>query len=74
LDIGTLALLQVEENHKRKGYGSLITAALSKEFAQLGYDVIATVINKNAKSISLFEKLKFKNCGKTYWLDTTGFK
>ncbi|XP_044269901.1 uncharacterized protein LOC123014716 [Tribolium madens] len=58
-----LAKLQTEEAHKRKGYASLVTKALSKEISNEGHWPLGTILLENKKSISMFEKLGFSSIG-----------
>ncbi|XP_008190613.1 uncharacterized protein LOC663674 isoform X2 [Tribolium castaneum] len=60
---GHLAMLQTEEAHKRKGYASLVTKALSKEIAEEGHWPLGTILLENKNSISMFEKLGFSSIG-----------
>lgn len=70
LETGDLALLQVEEKHFRKGFGTLATVELCRVFACLGYDCAATILPHNLKSQSLFGKLGFNRIYDTYWIWT----
>ncbi|XP_044270434.1 uncharacterized protein LOC123015062 [Tribolium madens] len=60
---GHLAILQTQEAHKRKGYASLVTKALSKEIANEGHWPLGTILLKNRISINMFEKLGFNSIG-----------
>lgn len=67
-DNGLLALLQVDTKHKRKGYGSLIAKAFSKQIAEeYGLDIGATVVHENSASRTMFEKIGFKIVGPHTW-------
>ncbi|XP_017771660.1 PREDICTED: uncharacterized protein LOC108559041 [Nicrophorus vespilloides] len=57
--LGTLVVLQTLHDYKRKGYGSLVTAALSREIAEEGHNVIGTVLVNNSASQAMFKKLGF---------------
>lgn len=59
-EYGTIGSLHVIDSEHRKGYGSLLTKALSIELAERGYDSISNVIFGNEKSKNLFVKLGFK--------------
>lgn len=59
-EYGTIGSLHVTDSEQRKGYGSLLTKALSIQLAKRGYDSIANVIFGNEKSKNLFVKLGFK--------------
>jgi L-amino acid N-acyltransferase YncA len=68
-DFGSLLLLQVVENHLRKGYGVLVTKAIAKKIAEVnGHSTVASVVTSNFKSINLFEKLQFKRSDTNYWV------
>lgn len=58
--LGALAILQTVEEHKRKGYGSLITKVLSQEIAKEGHEPIAMVLIENVTSQKLFKNLGFQ--------------
>jgi GNAT superfamily N-acetyltransferase len=66
--MGSLGLLQVEEQYLRNGYGALLVTELSRVFAERGYDTTAHVVTENFKSLELFKKLGFQKCDSTYWL------
>lgn len=66
---GSLALLQVDENHLRKGYGEIVAKAITKKVAlESGIDVTANIVFANYKSANLFTKLGFKDIDKNYWI------
>lgn len=69
LSFGSLAAMQVDENHLRKGYGTIVTKAISKKIASdYNSDITANVIGANFKSLNLFNKLGFKDIDKNYWI------
>lgn len=70
LETGDLSILQVEEKYFRKGYGTLVTVALAKKFADLGYDSSATILPGNSASQQLFENLGFRRIYDTHWIWT----
>lgn len=49
-----MGVLQVGEEYRRRGLGALVTKAISRKVAEMGYDVCAV---GNAPSEALFEKL-----------------
>ncbi|XP_049822416.1 uncharacterized protein LOC109603674 isoform X2 [Aethina tumida] len=61
--MGILGLLYTEENHRKKGYGSIITKFLSKEMAGNGVRPIGNVVVGNRASEIMFERMGFKNIG-----------
>ncbi|XP_075154019.1 uncharacterized protein LOC142227387 [Haematobia irritans] len=65
--LGSLGLLQVEESHKRKGYGKLVTKLMSKYLAENGVEVMAAVVFENVASRSMFKQLGFKIIDNVYW-------
>ncbi|KAH8329273.1 hypothetical protein KR074_006737 [Drosophila pseudoananassae] len=67
---GLLAVLQVKESHKRRGFGALIVKEFSRRVALQGQDVIAEVDKENTASASLFKKLGFKVIDQCHWLVT----
>lgn len=69
---GSLGVLQVDENHLRKGYGNLIAKALSKSIAvEDDCDVTAQIVKENVKSLNMFSKLGFKPDGPHSWYVVT---
>jgi ribosomal protein S18 acetylase RimI-like enzyme len=66
--MGSLGLLQVEEQYLRNGYGALLVTELSRIFAERDYDVTAHIDSDNFKSLGLFKKLGFQKFDFTYWL------
>lgn len=63
---GCFGMLQVKENHMRKGLGRLVTIALTKKLAKLGLDSTATTIHNNTISRKLFKSVGFKELGEVY--------
>lgn len=60
-DSGSLGTLQVDEKHLRKGFGEIVTAAITKKIAtECDTDVTANIFVKNYKSLNLFKKLGFQ--------------
>lgn len=69
MDIGSLATLQVDEKHFRKGYGEIVTKAISKKIAsECDSDITTNVVLSNIKSLSLFEKLGFDEIDKNHFV------
>lgn len=69
LDFGSLGALQVDENHYRKGFGSIVTKAICRKIAmECDADVTSNIIHKNFKSLNLFQKLGFKDIDKNHWI------
>lgn len=67
-DNGSLAILQVDDKHLRKGFGSLVVKEISKRIAiKCECDVISLVLHENLKSINLFKKLGFEELGGHTW-------
>jgi ribosomal protein S18 acetylase RimI-like enzyme len=66
--MGSLGLLQVEEQYLRNGYGALLVTELSRIFAERGYDITAHINPENVQSLELFKKLGFQKGDFTYWL------
>ncbi|KAL9707060.1 hypothetical protein quinque_010578 [Culex quinquefasciatus] len=58
---GAIGPLEVHPDHYRKGYGTIITKAIAKEVAKLGFNCYGTVWKTNAASIGMFTKLGFKS-------------
>lgn len=71
-DNSSLAVIQVEAEHFRKGYGSLVAKAISKQIAsEDGCDVISLVVPENLKSTNMFSKLGFREAGNHTWFVMT---
>lgn len=67
-DNGSLAVLQVDNGHLRKGYGSLIAKIMCKKIAnEFNIDVTALIQHENVKSLGMFTKLGFKEVGPHTW-------
>lgn len=67
--MGTLGILQTVEEHKRKGYASLILKVMSKEIGEDGHDPLGTVLVKNRASQVMFMKLGFKELDKVTFVE-----
>lgn len=61
---GVVLHLQTVENHYGHGYGSLVTRAISKQVAELGHDIYASISEENKPSRALFAKLGFEQVGR----------
>lgn len=71
-DFGSLAALQVEEAHMRKGFGSLVTKAITKKIAEeFDVDVTYNYVNGNLRSQLLAEKIGFKKIDDNQWIGVT---
>lgn len=69
LDFGSLATLQVDEKHFRKGFGEMVTKVITKKIAdENDVDVTSNIVFENFKSLSLFEKLGFEETDINYWI------
>lgn len=68
LQAGPLGALQVDENYKRKGLGSLVTKKMCLIMAEMNQDTFALVNVTNAASRKMLEKVGFKAIDKCYWL------
>ncbi|KAH8271810.1 hypothetical protein KR044_006500 [Drosophila immigrans] len=64
---GLLAALQVDNAYKRRGFGTVVIAALSRDIGALGDDVTAEVHAENIPSSSIFNKLGFQVIDQCYW-------
>lgn len=68
-DYHCLLALQVTEDHKRKGYGSLAVQSITKKISQKhDVDVITNIIHSNVKSLSLFDKIGYKKIDTNSWI------
>uniref|UniRef100_A0A182QI03 N-acetyltransferase domain-containing protein n=1 Tax=Anopheles farauti TaxID=69004 RepID=A0A182QI03_9DIPT len=70
LQAGALGALQVDEDYKRRGFGTVVTIALAKQIAALGHDCYGLVNAANTPSKQMFERVGFKHDGEAYWLRT----
>lgn len=61
--LGQLSVLQTLEEHKKKGYASLITKYMCKKLAEKGFHSFGSVNLGNRPSELLFEKLGFRKLG-----------
>jgi len=65
--LGQLSALQTLEEHKRKGYGKLITLFMCRKLAEKGLHSFATVNVGNKPSELLFDSLGFKKLGSSQY-------
>lgn len=69
LEVAALGALQVDANYLRRGFGSLITKALSKKIAiERDYDITAHIVFNNTNSLNMFQKLGFKEIDSNFWI------
>ncbi|XP_066157265.1 uncharacterized protein [Euwallacea fornicatus] len=57
---GQMAALQTLDEHKRKGYGSLVVKHMAKYLAEEGFDCCGTVNPENKASEAVLKKLGFE--------------
>lgn len=67
---GFICALQTDKDHYGRGYGSLVTKAISKQISQMGHNVFSGIFEQNTASKCLFEKLGYKLIGKVHWVCT----
>ncbi|XP_061397712.1 uncharacterized protein LOC133333410 [Musca vetustissima] len=67
---GFLGALQVKNEYKRLGLGSVVTRAIARSLGEQGEDVMALVNEDNKPSRGMFEKLGFTVTDRCYWLRT----
>lgn len=70
LQAGPLGALQVDENYKRRGLGTLVAKAMAVKLADMDQDTFALVNTTNQPSRTMFEKIGFKLADYCYWLRT----
>ena len=69
LEVAALGALQVDANYLRKGFGSIVAKGLSKKIAiERDHDITAHIILANANSLSMFQKIGFKEIDSNYWI------
>lgn len=68
-DCGSIGALHVDEFNRRKGFGEIVTKAISKKIAEENnVDVLTDYIDGNYQSESLMKKIGFKSVGKVRWI------
>ncbi|GAB0099331.1 glycine-N-acyltransferase-like protein 3 isoform X1 [Sergentomyia squamirostris] len=70
LQSGALGALQVDEQFKRRGLGTLVAKAMIRKLTDLRMDTFAFVNVDNAPSRRMFENLGFIQIDYVYWLRT----
>lgn len=66
---GALGFLQTVEEHKRKGYGKVVTQAMIKMLAEEeNLDSLSFVVEQNIPSRKLFKSLGYTEVGKHTWV------
>ncbi|XP_055838916.1 uncharacterized protein LOC129906945 [Episyrphus balteatus] len=71
LPLGALGLLQVQESHRRKGFGSLMVKAMAKMNAEKGIETLAPIIEENTASRAMFKNLGFVEINEIFWYGKT---
>lgn len=64
---GALGILQTSPDHRRKGYGKIISKAVCQEIASLGMDVCAVTSEGNISEY-LLKSLGFQEIDKITWI------
>ncbi|XP_053676591.1 uncharacterized protein LOC128726789 [Anopheles nili] len=70
LQAGPLGALQVDAGYFRRGFGTVVALAVTKQIAALGQDCFALVNGNNEPSKRMFEQIGFKHDGEAYWIRT----
>lgn len=65
---GGLGMLQTHEEHRRKGYGKIVTQAMMKKLAEENHDPILFILESNKTSQMMFESLGFTQLAKNTWV------
>lgn len=69
IDVGSLGALQVEENHYRKGFGTIVASAITRKIAEeLNEDTTSNVIETNVRSLNMFYKIGYKQIDRSSWI------
>lgn len=71
---GSLGALQVDFKYLKKGQGSLVCKALTKQLGDYGRDIVACVSTDNQPANVLFKSFQFKEIGTAYFPRTLPFK
>lgn len=58
-EFDALACLQTIDEHKKKGYASLLVKEMAKQRANSGIDTVAAILLENLESIHMFKKIGF---------------
>lgn len=68
LQAGPVGVLQVDNDCRGQGYGSLVCRAISRKIGEAGDDVYAGVFEANTRSRRMFESCGFKMVDTAHWL------
>lgn len=64
-------MLYTLDEHRKKGYGSIVTKAVSKRLADAGNDPFACTKFGNSTSLAMFKNLGFEDMYLIYLCDST---
>jgi L-amino acid N-acyltransferase YncA len=71
--MGAVGILQVKDEHKSKGFGSLLVKAFAKQTTkELSVDITAHILSDNVISKKLFMQLGFRKVQENAWLGLKG--
>ncbi|XP_055598405.1 uncharacterized protein LOC129747982 [Uranotaenia lowii] len=70
LQNGALGALQVDAQHLKRGYGTMVVIDMAQRLADMNQDCFAFVSSDNIPSTKMFEKLGFLQIDIAYWLRT----
>lgn len=70
LQAGVLGAVQVDENYLKRGLGTVVLKAITKQLAENGHDSSAAVSVDNVPSQALFKKAGFRKVDTAFWLRT----
>lgn len=71
---GPLGVLQVDDEYRGRGYGTLVCKAMTKKLGEAGDDVFGCVFEANTPSRKMFENCGFKIVDKVHWIQTYPFE
>ena len=67
-NMGALNALQVDARYYRRGFGTLILKAISKQLAETDQDSFGFVVIDNEPSQATFNKLGFRIIDSNHWI------
>ncbi len=67
-EVGVVGDVYVHPDHRGRGYGKIVTSAITRDIVGYGADALLHVNKNNETAIKLYEKLGYKIIGEKTWI------
>jgi ribosomal protein S18 acetylase RimI-like enzyme len=68
-DVGVIMGVETQRDFRRKGYGSAVVSAATREALRRSKSCVLWVASRNTEALGLYRRLGFRKIGEEMWLD-----